>query len=166
MDMNIYSLHDIQHLLYLSHQHNVKRINNIEMRNMCNMIQLRLITCSYSCNNVAVFLVVFWNNIINVFSFHNDNNGENNNVRGRDGNTSRSNNNSTKVIDIKSVEPLTSYRVCVTGACFVILFVTIEIISLIGALNYDPLDIDDDGMKFLDMILMNYYQAFIVWWFG
>ena len=136
------------------------------MRNMCNMIQLRLIKCSYSCNNVAVFLVVFWNNIINVFSFHNDNNGENNNVRGRDGNTSRSNNNSTKVIDIKSVEPLTSYRVCVTGACFVILFVTIEIISLIGALNYDPLDIDDDGMKFLDMILMNYYQAFIVWWFG
>ena len=75
------------------------------------------------------------------FFFHNDNNGGNNHASGRDGNTNGSNNNLSEVIDIKSIEPLTRYRVA-------ILLVTIVSLSINGTLNYDPLDIDDDGMKF------------------
>ena len=116
------------------------------------MIKLLLIKCSYSRTKATLCWVVFGIKIIHIFSFqinvsHNDNNGGNNNVSGRDGNTSWSNNNTSKVIDVKSIEPLTRYHVCiaVTYACFAILLAKIVIISLIDGLNYDPLDIDDVG---------------------
>ena len=128
---------------------------------------------------LTVFWMVFWKKIIHVFSFqinvsHNDNNNSGkNDVSGGDGNTSDleasvdsndggnmvnevttdlaigSNNNSSKVIDIKSIELLTRYLVCISViyVCFIILLVTVMIISLISALNYDAPD-DDEKVVF------------------